>query len=53
MRPVSEAREEMGHAAEDDEGNELADDPVVRGRHVGAADEVEELNWDGEVRDCD
>ena len=43
----------MGHAAEDDEGYELADDPNVRGRDVGAAHEVEKLDGDGEVGDGD
>lgn len=44
--------DEMGGAAEDDEGTKLHEDPFVReeGRLV---DEIDELEWDGEVGESD
>lgn len=48
---VSPGVEEVSHAAEDDEGDELDEDPFER--DVGEADEVEKLEGDGEVGDGD
>lgn len=43
--------EEVGHTAEDDEGDELYEYPFKG--NVGEADEVEKLEGDGEVGDGD
>lgn len=44
--------DEVGGAAEDDEGAELDEDPAVR-EDGGLFDEVDELEGDGEVGDGD
>ena len=48
VRLVGEHGDEVGEAAEHDEGAELQDDPLER-EEVGAGGEVEQLERDGEV----